>query len=121
MSVWWSRIARALLAVLGALLMSGSTMSKPAPMMAAGVPQIYVAELGRIVRVSDDMTGAGLTALGTSGTGVNQFGVPEGISVDGMGRIYVADWSNRRIVRVNDMTGGVDSLGGDREQSVRQP
>lgn len=37
---------------------------------------------GRIVRV-DDMTGAGLIAVGTQGDGTNQFDFPAGIAVDG--------------------------------------
>jgi streptogramin lyase len=68
--------------------------------------RIYVADSNnnRIVRVND-MTGAGWTALGSPGTGVNQFANPFSVFVDSAGRIYVADSNNNRIVRVNDMTG----------------
>lgn len=74
-----------------------------------GAGRIYVSDFhnSRIVRVND-MTGAGWTTLGTPGAGVKQFSYghgPGGIFLDGAGRIYVADFGNSRIVRVNDMTG----------------
>jgi hypothetical protein len=64
----------------------------------------------------DNMTGAGWTFFGSSGTGVGQFdctsGQMLGIHVDGAGQIYVADQGNSRLVRVDDMTGdGWVSLG----------
>src|SRR2546428_13507328 len=54
----------------------------------------------------DTMTGAGWTVLGgpSAGSGMNQFSSPTGIFVSA-GQIYVADWNNNRIVRMNDMTG----------------
>lgn len=75
--------------------------------------RLYISDMfnHRIVRV-DDMTGKGWTVLGGhgpgprgAGGGVGQFAVPWGIAVDEAGRIYVADHSNHRLVRVNDMTG----------------
>src|SRR2546426_7026869 len=39
-----------------------------------------------------------------AGSGMNQFSSPAGIFVSA-GQIYVADWNNNRIVRMNDMTG----------------
>src|SRR5947209_20201524 len=53
------------------------------------VPKIYVADASnnRIVRM-DDMTGAGWTPFGTSGSGMNQSNGPFGIFVCA-GQIYV--------------------------------
>ena len=67
---------------------------------------IYVADRGnsRIVRMND-MSGAGWTVFGISGSGFKQFNFPRGLFVDTAGRIYVADTDNHRIVRVNDMSG----------------
>jgi DNA-binding beta-propeller fold protein YncE len=60
----------------------------------------------------NDMTGAGLAALGTQGNGSKQFTLPSGIAVDAAGRIYVADYGNNRIVQMYDMTGtGWTTLG----------
>jgi streptogramin lyase len=44
-------------------------------------------------------------AFGSLGSGVGQFHSPEGISVDPDGRIYVVDYINSRIVRIDDMNG----------------
>ncbi len=88
--------------VLLALLMVGSARAQ-APAPNAG---IFVTDAGnyRIVRI-DDMTGAGWTTFGSTGSGVNQFNLPFGIFVDATGKIYVADSGNNRLVRFDDMTG----------------
>lgn len=58
------------------------------------------------------MTGEGWAALGSLGSEVNQFHWPFGFAVDDAGRIYVADWANDRVVRIDDMTGaGWTTLG----------
>jgi DNA-binding beta-propeller fold protein YncE len=87
------------------------------------VGAIYITDAGnnRVVRI-DDMSGAGWTAFGASGSGPNQFNTPIGIYVDASGRIYVADSGNRRIVRFNDMTGaGWTVLEGAGQQRFEQP
>src|SRR5438552_3260632 len=70
------------------------------------VPKIYVADESnnRIVRM-DDMTGAGWTPFGTSGSGPNQFRFPSGIFVSAARKILVTNASNQSIVRVDIMTG----------------
>ncbi len=52
---------------------------------------------GRLSRVS--ATGQLLAQLGHTGPGVGEFATPWGITTDSRGRIFVADTTNRRIVR----------------------
>jgi hypothetical protein len=70
----------------------------------------------------NDMTGAGWTTLGTTGTGDKQFGDIDKVVVDGEDRIYVADGAlgNDRFVRVYDMTGAGWSTFGSHGQGVNQ-
>jgi streptogramin lyase len=51
------------------------------------------------------MTGTNWTTYGTTGSGVGQLSNPFGITLDSAGRIYVADSTNNRIVRFDDMSG----------------
>lgn len=87
---------------------------------------LYVADTNnhRIVRVDNWIDSgwiANWTTLGSQGSGVNQFSTPEGIFVDRLGRIYVADTGNHRVVRMNDMTGaGWTVLGGTCGLGVNQ-
>ncbi len=115
-----SRSLRILAQMLGALLVVGGGISGVAPTRAADTGHIYVTleQPPQIMRV-DDMTGAGLTTLGTPGTGADHF-VPAGILVDGADRIYVVDHYNGRIVLVNDMTGAGWTTLGSRGSGVNQ-
>src|SRR5438552_17273246 len=63
------------------------------------VPKIYVADESnnRIVRM-DDMTGAGWTEFGTSGSGPNQFRCPFGIFVSAGERKSVVSGKPQRVV-----------------------
>ena len=49
----------------------------------------------RIVKISKD--GVWLKAVGTYGSGQDQFNTPHGITTDGQGNLYVADRGNNRI------------------------
>ncbi len=55
----------------------------------------------------DDMSGAGLISMAGSNVsnGTEGFGLPQGVAVDGAGRIYVVDALFNRVVRVDDMYG----------------
>ena len=44
-------------------------------------------------------------AIGTPGSGINQFKYPTGLTVDGAGHIYVADYGNSRVVRMDGIGG----------------
>ena len=44
-------------------------------------------------------------ATGALGSGSSQFAYPTGVALDGGGRIYVADYGNNRVVRMDDMNG----------------
>src|SRR5438309_8227231 len=69
------------------------------------VPKIYVADESnnRIVRM-DDMTGAGWTAFGTSGSGPNQFRFPVGIFVSAAWWLVVKSTLNHTIQSMDKMT-----------------
>ncbi len=61
----------------------------------------------RIIRM-DDISGSGWVSYGTAGnssSGVGHFNYPGNVVEDNQGRIYVADSSNHRIVRMDDMSG----------------
>jgi len=51
------------------------------------------------------MSGANWTSFGSYGAATGQFNDPMGISVDSLGRIYVMDTGNSRLVRFDDMNG----------------
>ena len=97
-------------ASIGPLSAKIGTGSATACCVAAGVNSaytpLYVSDysFSQLVR-SDDLWGANKQVLGSTGTGVNQFYGPHGVTADGSGRIYIVDTYNCRIVRVNDITG----------------
>src|SRR5436309_11351228 len=70
------------------------------------VPKIYVADESnnRIVRM-DDMTGAGWTQFGTSGSGRNKLRFPTGILISA-GGIFLVNTENNRIIGIMDMMAG---------------
>jgi len=43
-------------------------------------------------------------AMGALGSGSNQFAYPTGVTLDADGRIYVADYGNSRVVRMDDLS-----------------
>lgn len=66
---------------------------------------LYVADTRnhRIVRMA--APDAPPEAFGTPGSGPGQFHLPTDVAVDAQGRLYVADMGNRRVVRIDDMSG----------------
>jgi hypothetical protein len=51
------------------------------------------------------MLGTNWTSFGTAGSGTNQLSGAQGVAVDAAGKIYIADTGDKRIVRMDDMTG----------------
>ncbi|MCL5055170.1 MAG: hypothetical protein M1169_04405, partial [Firmicutes bacterium] len=51
------------------------------------------------------MRGDGWKAYGHPGGGIGEFNDPRGIALDAKGRIYIADFGNNRIVRIDNMNG----------------
>ena len=51
------------------------------------------------------MAGSDWVAFGTSGSGASRFNTPIGIAVASNFQIYVTDFINNRIERIDDMTG----------------
>ena len=49
----------------------------------------------RVVKIAKD--GTWVKAVGTRGSGPNQFSIPHGIATDAKGNVYVADRGNRRV------------------------
>jgi hypothetical protein len=88
------------------------------------IVHVYVADLSnnRIVRINT-MDGVGWHAFGSFGSGINQFNGPWRVFVEpkkpmqgpfdfGSGFLYVTDYFNHRVVRMNDITGaGWTTLG----------
>jgi sugar lactone lactonase YvrE len=97
-------------AAIGPLTSQIGTKSVTACCAAAGVNSaytpLYITDYSdsQLVR-TDDLLGTNKQVLGGTGTRVNQFYGPHGVSLDSSGRIFVADTYNCRIVRVNDITG----------------
>ena len=53
----------------------------------------------------DILDGDGWVSFGSYGHGPGQFYLPHDVAVDNLGRIYIADTANQRIVRINSMAG----------------
>jgi len=86
---------------------SGSATAGPgATGINSAYSPIYLTDYSnsQLVR-SDDMFGTNKAVLGSTGTHINQFYGPHGVTADASSRIYVVDTFNCRIVRVDDITG----------------
>ena len=65
---------------------------------------IYSTTRTKIIRV-DDIDGSGLVAYGDSGSGIGEFLLIIGITIDTDGRIYLGDGGNFRIVKIDNIWG----------------
>ena len=86
---------------------------------------VYIADTAnhRIRRV-DALTGEATTVAGTGDSGFSgdggpgpaaQLTFPQAVALDGQGNIYIADSGNRRIRRVDAVTGFISTIGGTGE------
>jgi hypothetical protein len=51
------------------------------------------------------MAGSNWQSFGAKGNRVGEFGVISDLALDSRDRIYIADSANRRLVRIDDMSG----------------
>ncbi|CAF4279812.1 unnamed protein product, partial [Rotaria magnacalcarata] len=62
---------------------------------------VYVADNAnqRILKVNFEKREVSVVAGGSHGNGTDQLSSPNGVAVDQLGTVYVADTDNRRVVR----------------------
>src|SRR5262249_53089882 len=89
--------------VVSALLMGCSNGNKTS---SAASPTLFVTDgvSHRVVRINDINTPT-WTALGTLGSGTNQFNRPSSVFLDTGNHLLITDMNNNRIVRTDDITG----------------
>ncbi len=99
---------------------TAALLNVPTGLAVDGAGNVYIADSGnhRIRRVNgagNITTVAGTGATGSSGDGgpatAAQLGYPTGVAVDGAGNVYIADYGNHRIRRV-DGAGGITTVAG---------
>jgi sugar lactone lactonase YvrE len=102
---------------------TGASLNRPFEVAADGSGNLLIADFSnnRVRRV-DAATGiittvAGDGAFGFSGDGgpatSASLGFPSGVAVDSSGNLFIADFSNRRIRRVDAATGIITTVAGD--------
>ncbi len=83
----------------GARLTSWTTTTPPVDIVVNGSGEVFVSEITgrRVVKYTNN--GVSLGTIGVAGSGPGQYDVPQGIGMDATGRLYVADWGRKRILR----------------------
>ena len=106
---------------------ANAQLNQPVDVDVDAFANILIAELGgnRIRRVSGQSSVAAIHTLagtgepgmgGDGGSAVSaQLHGPQGVAVDTDGNVFVADWNNRRVRRI-DPSGGITTIAGDIEQ-----
>jgi len=112
------------MAFLRELDISNQTYEEPNPLshFTAFVTDISHLSPLNVVLPVNDITGSNLVFLGstTAGSGVNQFNTPSPIFASSDGHIYVADTTNDRVVRIDDISGAGWTALGSHGSGVRQ-
>ncbi len=106
---------------------TSAQLNQPVDVEVDALANVLIAELGgnRIRRVSGQSSVAAIHTLagtgepgmaGDGGSAVNaQLHGPQAVAVDTDGNVFVADWNNRRIRRI-DSSGGIATVAGDLQQ-----
>ena len=97
-------------------------LNYPSHISADGAGNVYIADnLNHRVRRVDVVTGLITTIAGTGTAGFNadnidattaQLNFPLGVFVDGADNVYIADWKNHRVRRVDAVTGLITTVAG---------
>ena len=100
-------------------------LGNPQGVAADGAGNLYIADFrNNRIRKVEAATGtistiAGTGEWGDSGDGgpatQAQLGYPEGVAVDGAGNLYIADFRNNRIRKVEAATGTISTIAGSGE------
>ena len=101
---------------------TAAQLSSPHDVAVDGSGNLYIADTtNNRIRKVDASTGiistvAGTGVFGFSGDGgpatSAQISSPEGVAVDGSGNLYIADWDNHRIRKVDAATGNISTVAG---------
>jgi hypothetical protein len=109
---------------------AGATLNNPGYVALDGAGNLYIADSGNnVVRVITAATGVITTIVGNSGGTVcgahsdavgdgcpaiqATLNMPEGVTLDGSGNLYIADTNNHRIREVSRATGIITTIAGD--------
>lgn len=106
-------------------LATSSALVRPVAVAAGQRGEIYIAEGNRVREVQPDgriVTLAGTGDAGSSGDGGPaagaQLNTPQGLAIDSMGRVYIADTLNNRVRRV-DPDGTIHTVAGTGESGYQ--
>jgi streptogramin lyase len=83
----------------GFLFSTFVTAPQPVDVALDGANEVFVMAAGAMQVQKFTNSGALLAAFGSAGAGPGQFQDPQGLAVDGSGRVYVADHARMRIIR----------------------
>jgi sugar lactone lactonase YvrE len=106
---------------------ASATVNSPGDVALDGAGNLYIADSGNnVIRMISSATGVITTVAGNGAIGnstLNQVGdgglataanlnLPQGITLDGSGNLYIADTNNHRIREVNAATGKISTIAG---------
>jgi large repetitive protein len=106
---------------------ASATVNSPGDVALDGAGNLYIADSGNnVIRMISSATGVITTVAGNGAIGnsnLNQVGdgglataanlnLPQGITLDGSGNLYIADTNNHRIREVNAATGNISTIAG---------
>jgi len=106
---------------------SASPLVHPLALAIGPAGEIYIAEGNRIREVKADGRLTTFAGTGTAGSGGDggpaaqaQLNMPQGLAVDSVGNVYIADTLNNRVRRV-DVNGTITTVAGSGEVTLNYP